>query len=124
MTIFKNEQFISHAKLRLPFKIDCDGLTNDDIETLAAIVGKKWKFSSVYGIPRGGVRLAKALEKYCSPETNGRILIIDDVLTTGTSMKEARRKIGKNSFGIVIFARQKCPQWIKPIFTLAPWARR
>ncbi len=116
MTLFKNEKVISHAGLHLPFKIECDALTEEDIETIAAIISRKYKFRAVCGIPRGGIRLAAALQKYLSNE--GLVLIVDDVLTTGLSMEDARRQIGGDAFGIVIFARGKCPEWVKPIFQL------
>lgn len=123
MTIFRNEPFISHAGLKLPYKIDCDDLTDEDIKTLAAIISRKWKFSRVFGITRGGLRLASALEKYCLPNSDYFRLIVDDVYTTGKSMREKRREIGTRSFGVVIYSRGKCPSWVKPIFILSSWAR-
>src|SRR3989344_3316474 len=118
MTLFENKSFVSHVGLVLPFKIDCDALSDEDIETLACIVARKFTFNRVYGIPRGGVRLAHALEKYVSPE--GPLLIVDDVLTTGKSMEEAKKKYGdENTIGVVIFARGACPPWIQAIFMLA-----
>ncbi len=116
MALFKNEGIISHAGLHLPFKIECDALADEDIETLAAIISRAHKFSSVCGVPRGGLRLAFALEKYRS--TEGPALIVDDVLTTGASMEEARLKSSEDVLGVVIFARGKCPSWVKPIFQL------
>lgn len=44
------------------------------------------------------------------------ILIVDDVLTTGKSMKEQRGK-RIDAVGIVVFARGPCPAWIRPLFT-------
>ncbi len=119
MNLFQNKKITSHAGLVLPFKIECDALTREDIETLADIISRHYTFNKVYGVPRGGLRLAAALEKYCSPE--GDILIVDDVLTTGSSMEEARRRIGKEARGLVIFARGKCPEWVSCIFQLADW---
>jgi hypothetical protein len=64
------------------------------------------------------VRFAKALEKYIDPDGDIR-LIVDDVLTTGTSMEEARKQLGwDDATGIVIFARGRCPDWILPIFDM------
>jgi len=120
VSLFKNEPFFSHAGIKLLFKIECDVLDDEDVETLAAIVSRKFTFGRVYGVPRGGLRLAAALEKFRSP--GGKTLIVDDVFTTGTSMEEARREMGADSIGIVIFARGKCPPWIHPIFRLAEWA--
>lgn len=120
MALFKNETLISHAGLSLSFKIECDALTNEDIETLAKIISKKFSFGRVVGVPSGGLRLARALEKF---QTDcKKVLIVDDVLTTGTSMEEVRRATSADSVGVVIFARGKCPGWIRPIFQLAEWA--
>lgn len=120
MALFRNEPLISHAGLKLSFKIECDSLSDSDIETLAVIISQKFVFGKVYGVPRGGLRLSAALEKFKS--SSDKILIVDDVLTTGTSMEEARRDIGTNSLGVVIFARGAFPSWIYPIFQLAEWA--
>ena len=117
--LFKGGSFKSHAGLELSFKVECDALTNNDLETLADTVGNKIEYSNVYGIPRGGVRFAEALEKYKS--SSGPTLIVDDVLTTGTSMEEARKEYGKDSVGLVIFARGTCPAWVKSIFNLSDW---
>ena len=120
MTLFKNEPIISHAGLSLLFKIECDALTDEDIETLASIISRAHKFKEVHGIPRGGIRLANALQKYLSEE--GKVLIVDDLFTTGKSMEGAKSKIGGDPLGVVIFARGACPQWIFPIFQLGQWA--
>jgi orotate phosphoribosyltransferase len=120
MALFENKPFVSHAGINLSFKIECDALDNDDIETLAEIIGKKFSFGRVYGIPTGGLRLASALERFRS--SSGKVLIVDDVLTTGVSMEALRREVGADSVGVVIFARGKCPAWIYPIFQLAEWA--
>ncbi len=119
MNLFKSGAFVSHAGLDLRFKIDCDVLTDEDIKTLAAIIARNYIFHEVHGIPRGGLRLAASLQPHCSPE--GEVLIVDDVLTTGSSMEEMRRRIDKTARGIVIFARGTCPEWISPIFQLSDW---
>ena len=121
MALFIKKSFTAHAGSNLPFKIEVDSLTDEDISTLAFIIGSKLQFSAVYGIPRGGTRLAATLKKYCN-ET-GPTLIVDDVLTTGTSMEEARNEIGKNSIGVVIFSRGMCPSWISTVFQLSEWAQ-
>ncbi len=122
MALFENKDFVSHAGVGLHFKIECDALSDGDIETLADIVQRRLSFGSVHGVPRGGVRLANALQKFCVPCS--QVLIVDDVFTTGMSMEEARKKIGQDSLGVVIFARNTCPEWIYPIFELSKWARR
>lgn len=112
MSLFSKQTFISHAGLSLSWKIDCDALTDEDIETLAFVISQRFNFSSVYGIPRGGVRLANALKQYT---TIGPRLIVDDVLTTGKSMEEVYET---GDVGVVIYARNRCPDWVLPIFTL------
>lgn len=120
MTLFVDTEFTGHAGARLKFKIECDALTDEDIETIAAIIARTHTFSRVHGVPRGGLRLAHALEKYISPD--GLALIVDDVLTSGMSMEEARSDYDDETLGIVIFARGPCPSWVKSVFQLAEWA--
>jgi hypoxanthine phosphoribosyltransferase len=80
-------------------------------------------FNNVVGIPKGGTRLASLLSKYTNGSSN-RILIVDDVLTTGNSMETKKKEIestiddGKEVIGVVMFARNECPDWVIPIFTL------
>jgi orotate phosphoribosyltransferase len=46
-------------------------------------------------------------------------LIVDDVLTTGKSMEEMRKKHSNVlTIGVVLFARGKCPKWVEPIFNM------
>ena len=53
MNLFVKENFISHSGNKLDFKIECDALTDEDIECIAYIISKKYTFSNVFGIPRG-----------------------------------------------------------------------
>lgn len=99
------------------WKIECDALTDADIECLAFMLSERLSaFGSVYGIPTGGERLATAMRKYV---TEGPRLFVDDVLTTGTSMEQARSLASMPIIGAVIFARGPCPSWITPLFSLA-----
>jgi len=104
------------------FKIECDALTDEDLECIAYLISKKITFEAVIGVPAGGLRLKRALDKYCA-EHSGRTLICDDVLTTGKSMENIRMLAKKavkadNVIGVVIFARGKCPKWIIPLFQM------
>ena len=112
MGLFQLVDIVLHSGKKSKFKIECDSLTEKDWDTLAylgsRIIGK---FSSVYGIPRGGIPFAKALEKYVSDE--GPCLIADDVLTTGGSIIE---ELKEDCVGLVIFARGKCPAGVSAIF--------
>ena len=112
--MFKLGMFRSHSGKTLPFKIECDDLSNEDWECLAWIVTNNVRpFGSVEGIPRGGEYLANVLQQYV---TKGPLLIVDDVYTTGKSMEEQRNK--RNAKGAVIFARTTPPDWIKAVFIL------
>jgi orotate phosphoribosyltransferase len=116
MTLFQQGKWTLHAGGVSLIKVECDALTNEDIETLAWLIAHNVVFSDVYGVPHGGKRLEAALRQYIMPE--GVRLIVDDVLTTGTSMEEAKRLLQwDDAVGVVVFARGKCPQWISPIFT-------
>lgn len=114
MSLFNYGEFKSHSGLTLNWKIDCDFLTDEDIECLARRVRDIWRYGPVYGIPTGGMRFAKALSKYGT--VAGCPLIVDDVLTTSKSMEETKEKIGNYPLGIVIFARGRYDSWINPIF--------
>ena len=112
-------EFKSHSGLILPWKIDCDDFSDNDIRALASIIASKFNFSDVYGIPRGGTRLADALSKYSISNSKYPLLIADDVLTTGLSMEQAKQDLSKDAIGVVIFSRKTViPNWIHPIFTL------
>lgn len=120
MALFIDSAFTGHAGATLKFKIECDALTDEDIDTIASIVARAHTFSKVHGVSRGGLRLAQALVKFVS--SDGLTLIVDDVLTSGMSMEEARKEYEDETQGIVIFARGPCPDWVKPVFQLSVWA--
>jgi phosphoribosylpyrophosphate synthetase len=105
------------------FKIECDNLTEGDIECFAKMVGHV-SFKSVEGIPRGGVAFAKALEKYIDPESEVH-LIVDDVLASGKSMTDAMQAAfdrGEEVVrGIVIFSRGPKINNCVPIFQMHPF---
>lgn len=114
MNLFKYGALTLHSGAKSMWKIDCDALTDDDLKTLAfmltAIVPE---FGSVEGVPRGGLRLAAALQEYV---TKGPVLIVDDVLTTGASMN-VQRGDRHDAIGAVLFARGPVPLWVFPLFT-------
>ena len=87
INLFVKQRFTSHSGITLPFKIECDALNDADIDTLAFLIGGRYSFGSVYGVPTGGERLARALIPYI---TIGPRLVVDDVLTTGNSMEQAK----------------------------------
>lgn len=119
--LFQKGPFTSSSGSILDFKIECDTLSDEEIEIIAKIVADHDVFSKVYSVPTGGDRLANALQKYCTPE--GDILVVDDVLTTGASMEAKRREVqalhpDEVILGVVIFARDRCPIWIDAVFQM------
>lgn len=119
INLFQSGSFTLNSGKKSFFKIECDAATDADIETFAKMISGFMFFKSVEGIPTGGDRLAKALEKYIEPQAKWHI-IVDDVLTTGKSMEKARAAgIAKHPiFGFVLFSRGKCPSWIIPLFQM------
>lgn len=124
-TLLKSGEFTSHSGLKLPFKINCDALSDKDIECIAEYMVSKTDFCEVKGIPTGGCRLAEALNKHSMRKTSSNHLIVDDVLTTGTSMEEHKTRLCEidmvhpdNVVGWVIFTRIKPPTWINAMFEL------
>lgn len=128
MNLFNWGEIILSSGKKSKLKVDCDALSDGDIKTLAemirVLVGQP--FGSVEGIPRGGMRLAEALEDF---KTEGPHLIADDVWTTGGSMINAvMARMGPSRnfenqpkiLGAVIFARGKLPSsgWVKAIWHL------
>lgn len=118
--MFKWKSFKSHAGLDLQWKIDCDSLTDEDWDCMAKLVHSMGiRFHDVMGVPRGGLKFAKALKPYCEADPELHTLLVDDVFTTGASIEEVRHehcdKIGQ---AVVLFARGPCPWWVMPIFNL------
>lgn len=119
MSLFGLGNFTLASGLLSPFKIDCDYLTDGDIETVAWIINKnlKLKFRTVEGVPTGGLRLADALQQYATPNEPGVVLIVDDVWTTGGSMKKQRAN-RTSAIGAVIFARGPIEPWVLALWTM------
>lgn len=133
MSLFHPGQFRSHSGHPLEFKIQCDCLTESDLDLFAKLIATKlykdWEFNRVVGVPKGqpggrdnGDLLAQYVRRHVKlvePLTFTQTLIVDDVLTTGKSMEAARfQNVGASCVGAVIFARGPCPDWVKPLFTL------
>ncbi len=125
MSIFIQKHFFMNSGGKTHFKIECDGLTNEDWITLTKLISKKYHFKKVFGIPTGGIKLAKLLNIHYKSSKSDCILIVDDVLTTSRSMEEKKKELindlnikEENIFGVVIFSRGICPDWIKPIFQM------
>lgn len=123
MTLFKLGDFVSHSGKPLRYKIECDTLTDDDLECIAYIIASETSFSSVVGVPTGGCRLAEALRPY-SIAFSQYTLLVDDVMTTGASMEEMKTTLSSdidedNIDGWVIFSETDNPYWIRSVFSSA-----
>jgi hypothetical protein len=119
MSLFKSVSgYRLHSGGRTDWKIDCDALSDESLRTLAKHIASRISFRRVVPVPRGGVRIARFLLSYCRRDSS-LVLVVDDVLTTGASMEEAKLQIDDGAVvGVVIFARGACPPWVTPIFTL------
>ena len=130
MTLFKVGNFESHSSGNLKWKVECDALTDadwDGIVQAAVELGLlRTEYSQITPIPTGGVPFAESIKRntawYRGYMPEGVVLFVDDVLTTGRSMEQARLALKLEDFrfakGIVAFARGPCPDWIKPVWRL------
>lgn len=99
------------------WKIECDALTKQDWATLAAMAYEILPpFGEVVGVPRGGIPFADALSHYMTSMSK-TLLIVEDVVTTGNSIEKFRN--GRDAIGVCVFAREKCPDWVTPLFRMA-----
>src|ERR1700730_17721232 len=120
--LIEYSSFVGHSGLTMPWKVNCDALTDEDWAGLAQIVRAQFSFSQVTGIPRGGLKFAAALRPYCS---DGPLLLVDDVMTTGKSMEEYRAfHPMMPTKGVVVFSRGPVPDWVHPIFVVNSWTQR
>ena len=80
-------------------------------------------FREVVGIPKGGVKLAALLNAYATGNEKDPICIVDDVLTTGSSMEYFLEQYQRNrrpltAIGWVVFARTQTPDWVQALFQM------
>jgi orotate phosphoribosyltransferase len=111
MNLFKYGKFTAASGQTLNYKIECDALQESDWKSLAAMIIDKLghsRFKKVLGVPSGGMQLSYYLSLYeqMNDPNSDRILVVDDVWTTGKSMREfARRNSLDNWYGVVVFSR-------------------
>jgi len=123
MSLFQQGRFVLHSKKDSIFKIDCDALSDSDLDALAAIIVPVLPtFSKTVPIPTGGNRFAAALDKYATPAGHPCTIIVDDVYTSGASIQDAAASLDVSNGGcwpphaVVIFARGTVPSWVTAIF--------
>ena len=123
MKLFQIGDFTSHAGLPLTWKIECDAITMDEWVCIARMIMEYQKepFRYAVGIPRGGAHLGFALNAHATDDPNHRVLICDDVYTTGTSFKEFMKdELYKEDEVIkwVAFARRPTTNNVNALFTM------
>ena len=123
MKLFQIGDFKSHAGLPLSWKIECDAITNDEWQCIARMIMEYQKepFRYAVGIPRGGHGLGFALNAHATDNPDHRVLICDDVYTTGTSFKEFVIQENYNEEEIikwVAFARKPTTDNVNALFTM------
>jgi len=121
--LFQSVDFKSHSGLELKWKIECDALSDPEWFTISQMIMEiSVPFKEAIGIPRGGTKLGNLLNQYGTRKKEDPILLVDDVLTTGESMKEFKTKrTWRNPadyIGWVVFARTKTPKWITALFQM------
>jgi len=126
-----NDKFKSSSGELLPFKIECDKLTNEDAIEYAKLIGNNYSFRKAIS-PETKSRFVKGLVKHLNKlsKPNGALdyIIVDDVFTTGASMQSVLKYLKTkheiySARGIVIFSRGDYPGWITPIFELNKFFR-
>lgn len=124
--LFQSGKFKLHSGKERDWKIECDNLSDQEIETLVKMaIPRLPSFTELVSVPRGGDRIVKALTPYITRTTGTkkRRLIVDDVLTTGGSIKEVRDRYQDQimSYGFVLFScKGNLPGWIIPLFQISP----
>lgn len=122
MGLFNLSDFTLSSGRTSRFKIDCDHLSDEDVEALADRAAElAGGFAFAIGVPTGGERLAQALNRRHRLNGATTLLLVDDVLTTGGSMERMKALFAPHVRikGLVLFARGRCPEWITPLFQMA-----
>ena len=123
INLFQSVDFKSHSGLDLTWKIEMDTLSDPEWFTICRMIMEySSPFREAIGIPRGGIKLGNLLNQYGTGKREDPVLLVDDVLTTGESMNEFKRKRQWRNpikyIGWVVFARNKCPDWVTALFQM------
>lgn len=128
VALFDDEEFISHAGLKLGWKIEMDALYTDDWRCLAKMIMEyeTRPFRTAVGIPRGGIRLGQMLDKYSTGNPDDPVLIVDDVYTTGTSFREyiAEQYPDEKVICWTVFARNPVKDNVNALFQMPSKMRK
>lgn len=120
--LFKLGDYTLNSGFKSNYKIDADALSDNSWECIAYLLSLRLPpFGDVEGVPRGGLKLARAMEKYRSSVLgNFPTLICDDVYTTGGSMARQRNNRDK-VIGCVWVARTITFRWVTPLLLMTPY---
>ena len=98
--LFQRVDFTSHAGLDLSWKIEMDALSENEWKCIAHMIMElSQPFQAAIGIPRGGLKLSGYLHEYSTQNPADPYLIVDDVMTTGGSMREYKEEHFKDVLG-------------------------
>lgn len=129
MNLFEVGDFTLASGKKSDFKIQIEGLGDVNIESLAEKIAKTFQFHLAVGVPTGGSYFAHCLNMRATKNSKV-ILLVDDVYTTGGSIRELRKMLNFTQdnvmvYGIVIFARnpvnEEDKKWVRALFTCHPW---
>jgi hypothetical protein len=117
--------FTMHSGGQSQFKLECDALTLEDCQAAALwLLPTLGRFGSVEFVPSKSNQVPRWLAEAFMPfivEGSPVVLICDDVLTTGSSMKQQLG--GRLGVGAVILSRGVCPSWVHALLSLNPRCR-
>lgn len=126
--LFALGEFLLHSGEKSAWKIECDALTRKDWNTLAYMVYERFgPFDHAIGVPTGGFPFAESLNRmFATYNGEHKVLIVDDVLTTGNSFEAMRRRLlvpgsgytPERIQGVAVFARGRTPEWVQAIMTV------
>ena len=122
--LFQSVNLKSHSGLDLTWKIEMDALQDGEWFTIKKMIMERTPpFKEAVGIPRGGIKLGDLLNEHSTGREEDPICIVDDVLTTGSSMEYFLNQYERNrrpftAIGWVVFARNPCPSWVTALFQM------
>lgn len=106
------------------FRIDCEHLNALEWSALAQYIAERVRvFRDVVGVETGGEALAKFLKGFAQGDIQQPLLIVDDVWTTGASMRKCAEHwtsclpmAHRQWIGWVVFSRGKLDNNVESVF--------